>query len=279
MQNLTLRHRLARAIFLAISCFIYSAGSAETLAIPGSGNPQYLLNELARVFNERQTAHTVVVPMSTGSAGAIRDVANGTASLGRVGRPLKDEEKKLGLSYLPLGRDAVVFVAGAKVTANNISRESAIGIFEGKIKNWQELGGAPGMIRAIGRERSDSSIQSIQKEISAFGQLVYGDDIKLAHLDHHLLELLDRYPYSFGFLNKSALLAAKTPVVILNFESTQPTTENLSSGRYRLWIELGLIYKKSTLTKAAQAFMDFVQSPEGAQRIREYGILPVTAKP
>ncbi len=263
---------------MAISCFVYSVGSAETLTIPGSGNPQYLLNELARTFNERQTTYKVVIPISTGSAGAIRDVANGTASLGRVGRPLKEDEKKLGLSYLPLGRDPVVFGASAQGTATNITRESAIGIFEGKIKNWQELGGAPGMIRAIGRERSDASIQSIQKEISAFGQLVYGDDIKLAHLDHHLLELLDRYPHSFGFLNKSALLAAKTPVVILSFESTQPSTENLSSGRYPLWIEMGLIYKKSTLTKAAQAFMDFVQSPEGVQRIREHGLVPVIEK-
>ena len=41
---------------------------------------------------------------------------------------------------------------------------------------------------------------------------------------------------------------------------------------------MGLIYKKSTLTKAAQAFMDFVQSPEGVQRIREHGLVPVIEK-
>lgn len=62
------------------SRFVYSVGSAETLTIPGSGNPQYLLSELARTFNERQTTYKVVVPISTGSAGAIRDVTNGTAS-------------------------------------------------------------------------------------------------------------------------------------------------------------------------------------------------------
>lgn len=251
---------------------------AETLTIPGSGNPYHILTLLAQAFNSRQSEHAVLVPASTGTAGAIRDVTGGVTSVGRVGRVLTKEERNKGLEYLSLGRDPIVFVGGAKVTATTISREQAIAVFEGRITNWRDLGGDAGTIRAIGREASDASLQGLRRELPAFEQLVYGADVKVAHFDHHLLELLDRYPYSFGFLNRSGLLGAKTRLALLDFETNAPSAENLASGRYPFWTELGLIYKKPSLGDAGQAFIQFVQSAEGSRILRDNGVVPVSER-
>lgn len=74
---------------------------AETLVIPGSGAPEYIVGVLAKAFNGRQALHTIVVPTTTGTAGALRDFGEGIASIGRVGRSLTDAELRNGLTYHP----------------------------------------------------------------------------------------------------------------------------------------------------------------------------------
>lgn len=255
-----------------------SAARAETLVIPGSGNPEYILSEVATIYNNFQNEHRVIVPPSIGTSGALREVTEGTATMGRVGRPLKGKELSLGLTYLPIGRDPVAFVGGAGVTVSNISPQQAIDIFTGKIVNWKELGGKPGAIRAIGREKTDASLQSIMREIKAFENLQYHDSVKLVHLDTQLIELLDRFPASFGFLNRSALSAAKTKLVALRLDAVEPSADNVNAGRYALWTEVGLIYKASSLTEAGRSFLQFVESPQGDRLLRANGLLPAAAQ-
>ena len=232
--------------------------------------------EMAKVFNARQSQYRVLVPPSSGTAGALRDVGDGVSTLGRVGRPLKDEERARGFSFLPLGRDPIVLVGGAGVTVRNLTAQQVIDIYTGKLLNWSALGGKPAPIRVIGREPSDASRQALQKVIPAFRDIVFGSNVKVAHLDPHLLELLDRYPSSLGFINRSALAACNTAVVPLAFEGVAPTPENLEKGSYPLSLEFGLVYKSSTgMSPAAKAFVEFSRSPEGLRVLAEHGVLPM----
>lgn len=267
-------------LFLAapvLSVLAMSGACAETLVVPGSGNPQYLLSALANAFNDKQSQHRVIVPVSSGTAGAIRDVASGNASLGRVGRPLTPEEQAQGLRYTPIGRDPVVFVGGSGVTLRNITRDQVAQIFKGTISDWKELGGTPGAIRPITREPSDASARGIRRALPDFGNGPYPGEVKLVHLDHQLIELLDRYRFSFGFLNKSGLKAAKSKLTEFDFESVPPTLENVASGRYPFWIEMGLIFRPANLSDAGRAFIAFIASPEGANIIRGLGVEPIGA--
>jgi phosphate transport system substrate-binding protein len=253
------------------------AGAAE-LVIPGSGNPEYVLGVLAKEFNALQGEHRVSVPTSTGTAGAVRDVLSGKAMIARVGRPLTDDERSRGLEFVPFGRDAVVFVAGAGVTARSVTLPQMIDVFSGKITDWRELGGNPAPIRAIGREMGDASRGALSSYSKAFRVVSFGPGVKVVHLDPQLIELLDRFDTSLGFLNRSALYAAKTKVVPLTLDGVEPTLANLASGRYPVRIEIGLIHKAGAdLTGEARAFMNFLASPEGARILREHGIASVGA--
>lgn len=266
---------IGRTATLCLTVLVFMpVASAETLVVPGSGNPEYILRELANAYNKYQTRHQVVVPPTIGTSGALREVTEGTATMGRVGRPLKGKELSLGLTYRPIGRDPVAFVGGAGVTVSNISTQQAIDIFTGKIANWRDLAGKPGAIRAIGREKTDASLQGIMREIKAFETLQYHDNVKLVHLDTQLIELLDRFPASFGFLNRSALSSAKTKLIALQLDSIEPSADNVDTGRYKLWTEIGLIYKESSLTEAGRSFLEFIASPQGTQLLRANGLLP-----
>jgi phosphate transport system substrate-binding protein len=257
---------------LAFACACAPA-LAETLVIPGSGNPEYIVGQLAKAFNARQNAHTVIVPTTTGTAGALRDVGEGHTSLGRIGRPLSESERKQGFSAHALGHDPIVFVGGTGVSVRNITRAQVLAIYSGQLNSWGPLGDYKATIRAIGREKTDASYRAIARAIREFEDIKYADTVKLVHLDSQLLELLDRYPASFGFLNRSALAAAKSQLVFLSLDSVEPNAENLASGRYPLSTEIGLVYKAQSLSDAARAFLQFVDSAEGIQVRRAHGLV------
>ncbi len=261
----------------SVALALTGAAFAEALIVPGSGNPEYVLTQLAKAFNQQQSQHTVTIPSSTGTAGALRDIEAGTASLGRVGRPLKDDERGKGIVYVALGRDPVAFVAGAGVTVRGITSAQAVDAFSGKLTDWRELGGGPAPIRAVGREKTDASRQAIGRVIKPFENIVFGGNVKIVHLDPELVALLDRFPTSLGFLNRSALGACATQVISLALDGVEPTSENLEKRRYPLWLEPGLIHKPDALTPAGKAFLAFVRSPVGARILREHGILPAIA--
>jgi phosphate transport system substrate-binding protein len=270
-------HRWLRcllAIGMGVFCSVASV-MAEDLVIPGSGNPEYVLGRLAQEFNTRQSRHRVIVPPSSGTAGALRDVGEGVSTLGRVGRPLKEDERAKGFSFLPIGRDPVVLVAGAGVTVRRISQAQVLDIYSGKSLNWESLGGKAAPIRAIGREPTDASRQALQQVIKPFRDIVFGSNVKVVHLDPQLIELLDRFPTSLGFLNRSALSASKTALVPLALDGIEPTPDNLEKGLYPMWLEFGLVYKANPgMSPAAKAFVEFVRSPEGIRLLRKHGVLP-----
>jgi len=246
---------------------------AEDLVIPGSGNPAFVLKALAKAFENKYPQHHITIPPSTGAAGALRDVEAETAVLGRIGRPLKPEESARGLVYTPLGRDPVAFVGGAGVRIKGLSTSQLLGTYSGKFANWQELGGQAAPIRVIGREMTDASRQSVSRVIKPFESIVFGPNVKLVHLDPQVIELLDRFPGSLGFLNRSALAECKTKVVMLSLDGVAPTPQNVGTGRYPIWLEFGLIYKSGRLSPLAKAFIDFTLSSEGIRVLREHGVL------
>jgi phosphate transport system substrate-binding protein len=265
----------AATVLAFLSALALPAAQAGELVIPGSGNPEHVLRQLAKAFHALQPQHRVSIPPSTGTAGALRDVRADAAVLGRLGRPLTAEEQASGLAYVPLGRDPVVFVAGAGVTVDRVTREQMIDAYTGKATDWREWGGAPAPIRAVGREKGDASRQALNRAIPAFETIAYHADVKMVHLDPQALALFDRYPSSLGFLNRSALAAAATALRPLMLDGVAPTAENLASGSYPLWLELGLVHRKSAALPAeARAFLDFVASAEGRGILRSHGILP-----
>lgn len=261
--------------FAAITSWVVAA-QAETLTIPGSGNPEFLLSRLAAAFNASQNDHEVMIPTSVGTAGALRDIALGEATLARVGRPLKGDELKLGLVFHSLGRDPVVLVAGAGVALPGVTSDQVVAIYRGELTDWSELGGPKAPIRAIGREKGDASFGVIMRHIPALRDMVYGTDVKVVHLDPEMVALLDRFPTSIGALNRTALFACATAVKPLALDGVEASVENLSAGRYPMWLEFGLIHRPDGLTPAGIAFLDFIRSPTGERVRRELGVPPPT---
>jgi phosphate transport system substrate-binding protein len=172
-----------------------------------------------------------------------------------------------------LGRDPVAFIGGAGVTVKGLTQAQLIDAYTGKVINWKELGGKPLPIRAVGREASDTLRISIARVVKPFENITFGEGVKTVSFDPQIVELMDRFPGSLGFLNRSGLGRAKTKLVVLDLDGVTPNAQNVAAGRYGIWVDFGLIHKTGALSPGAKAFVDFTRSSEGLRILKEHGVL------
>jgi len=264
--------RLANLLVFLVITAAAPALAGESLIIPGTGDSQELLQELARAFEASHPGAKIGIPESIGSSGGIKNVIAGNAELARIARPLKESERQAGLEYLLFAYSPIVFAAHLEnACLKNLSSAQVVGIFSGTILNWNELGECPDhVIYVANREPGDSSRSAISDYLPAFaaisepaGETVYSTP--------ETVKILQRYPHTIAYVPLAAL--ADSAIKVLALDGQAPTVANVQTGSYPLATPLGLTWK-GRLPAAARAFVDFLFSPEGQRLIRSKGLIP-----
>jgi phosphate transport system substrate-binding protein len=258
-------------IFLTKASKVISGYEGRKITIAGTGDSEQLLRVLAKSLEEKLKGCKIEVPDSIGSGGGIKALVAGKVDLARVARPLKMNEEKSGLTYKLFAKSPVVFVINPSVTnIDNITTEQIIGIYSGSIINWQELGIQYGKIYPVTRETGDSSLKIINKNISDFEKI----STKVAKTIYNTPQTIDalvRHRNTIGFAPMSAV--AGTKLRILKVDGIYPSIENVSNGKYRLVVPLGIVYKEEP-AGLTRKFIDFLYSDQGQRIIIENGAVP-----
>ncbi len=262
---------LIAIVLLFTDC--HGTGEPDKLAIPGTGACEFILGELAREFNRMNPGKTVIVPPSTGSFGGIRSVRMGEAMLGRVARKIKLNEKGYDLDYLPFARDAVVFAVSGNVTIRGLSSGKLADIFSGKTGNWEDAGFQKGNIHVLIREPGDSSLTVIRKKIPEFKNLNFKPGSRIQYRDCEMLNILNKYSNTIGFLTKSSLINSKVRALELN--GIAPSEENIINGTYSMVSEYALVYREGRLNRLAELFISFLFSPPAENIFKKHGIVHI----
>ncbi|MFN0303153.1 MAG: substrate-binding domain-containing protein [Burkholderiales bacterium] len=246
------------------------AAVAEPLAIPGTGACEAVLRELAQVYG----GETVDIPPSTGSTGGTKAVRVGRALLGRVSRPLTDEERADGLRYQSFARDAAVFVSGSGVGVKSLTSTQVRDIFSGQIRRWADVGGIDSPIRVVTRETTDAAATALRKGFPAFADAKTFDGAKLAARDSENLELLLRYKAAIGLSSRAEARLAGDRLVPLAVDGIAATPETIRSGHYPAVMEHAFVWK-GKLAPQAERFIKFVQTPQGHAILAKFGLIPM----
>ena len=250
----------------------------EPLLVPGTGACERVLGLLAQAFRKTHFEIEVIIPPSTGTSGGIQSVVSGITPLGRVGRPLKDDERAKGLVFEAFANDIVVFAVGEAVQIDGLTTEQLTAVFKGEITNWRELGLQEAPIRVVGRQPGEASLDAIAKKIETFRDIVFGQGAKIVYHDGEMVDLLNKHPTSIGFLPKSLVTAPGNKMKAIALNGVAPTIENGISGKYPFVTVSGFIYKKGNLSGLAKDFVDFVFSDVGRQVITNAGMAPVARR-
>lgn len=242
-----------------------STGTPLTFA--GSGVSLEITRILAKEFQKTHPKIKINVPASIGSSGAIQGVADGAIAVGMVSRPLKEQEKKLGLRVIAIAKTPVAFAVHPSVPDNNITSAQLLDIYQGKKTQWldnQE-------IIVLTRESKDSSILIFEQKISGFKQ-VYADSQKsdrwtTLYTDQQMNQQIEKTPLTLGIADVGTITAEnkRSSIKTLKFNGIAPTIENVAQGKYPLVKNLYFVFDRGKTSPDAQEFIKFVRSREGAK--------------
>lgn len=241
--------------------------TATPLTFAGTGVSLEITRILAKQFQKTHPEIKINVPASIGSSGAIQGAAEGAIAVGMVSRPLKAQEKKLGLTVKAIAKTPLAFAVHPSVPDNNITSTQLLDIYQGKKTQWRDRQ----EIIVLTREPGDSSILILEQKISGFKQ-VYADSQKdkrwtTLYKDQQLNRLIEKTPLTLGIADVGTITAEKklSSIKTLKFNGIAPTIENVAKGKYPLVKNLYFVFHPGKISPDAEEFIKFVRSPEGAK--------------
>ncbi len=243
------------------------------LVFAGSGTNLPITRLLVEAFSRVRPGIKIEVPASIGSLGGIRAAADGAIAIGLISRPLKAEEKGLGLTVLPYARTAVVIGAHQSVPDDGITFDDLVQIYKGTKTRWKD---GPEIV-VLARESGDSFIEVLGREIPGFKE-VYDESQRAKRwltlfTYQEMLAALVKTRDAIGFADLGAITAERLPIKALKVNGVPPTPETVLSGRYPLVKTLAFVFRNDRLPAAARGFMDFVRSSDGEKIVKANGYL------
>lgn len=243
---------------------------SATLIIGGTGSALGAMHLLAREFTKvHSNIHVTVLP-SLGSGGGIKAVADGKISLALSARPLKQAEKDKGLRAIEYARTPMVFATSHDNPAESISLEQMVSLYAGEHQTWPD--GTP--VRLIMRPESEVDtglIRAISAEMdAAVKSALQRKELHLAINDQDNASALETIPGSLGLVSLAQIMTEERRIKPLVFDGLEGTVETLGAGKYP-YAKTHYIVSESQPAPEAQAFLEFIASPEGQDILRASG--------
>ncbi|MCX2783555.1 phosphate ABC transporter substrate-binding protein [Microbulbifer thermotolerans] len=251
-------------IFIRLLLLIYVLASASVvqasggrLTLTGSSTIAPLILEVAKRFESQHPGVRINV-QTGGSSRGINDVRLGLADIGMVSRALKASEKDLS-AYL-IARDGIGIITHKNNPVRNLTGDQIVGIYSGKIRNWEEVGGSNLPITVINKAEGRSTLELFLQHFSLRNsqinaQVVIGDN-------QQGIKSVSAIAGAIGYVSIGTAEYEEnhgTPIKLISMEGEIPTSENVAKGRYQFSRQLNLVVR-NTPVGLAKEFIAFAQS-------------------
>lgn len=265
----SLRRTAAFAAVLSLFCLPSGAGAGE-VRIGGTGNALGTMRLLAEAFARQQPGTKPVVLDSLGSSGALRAVPKGAIEIGLSSRAPTEAEAQSGMTAVEYARSPTVFAVQEKNPASVITVQQVADIFAGRLAQWPD----GTRIRPILRQHGDDNTVQIKRLSPAIEKALAVAEQRpgqaFATNDQEAADKLESIPGSFGVTTLALIRSERRKLRALALDGVEPTPEDAQAGRYPLVKRFFFILPKQP-TPEAEAFVRFVQSPEGSRILEQTG--------
>jgi len=251
----------------------FLSATAEPLHWAGCGiTKKAFMAELAMAF-EAKTG-TQIILEGGGAAKGIRRAGDKSVHLGGTCRPRLPGLRSEAVTRLnPVAWDALVVIAHPDNPVSDITLEQVRDVYEGRITNWRQLGGASRPLELQIRRGKQSGVGRTLREL-VFRDVEKNFVAAAVHPSSGPLEkAVEGNLNAIGVTGVSS--AKKRALKILKLEGRAPDYDNIRSGDYLLYRPLYIAYNPSNERYAEVAkFIDFAHSATGRKIIREQGSVP-----
>lgn len=198
----------------------------------------------------------------------------------------KDQEyaDELGveLNLINLTNRAIVFVVNSENTNVGLSVEELMGIYSGKIKKWNEVGGVSNDIIVYQRGNNTDVQKDLVNVMMEEEKIISTNkDLTKENIEELIKEISEgenaKYAIGFAYLDEvQKYLENNKNIKILSVDGADPSEENISNNTYPVNVEGYLAIKESDMSNAnIQKWLDAVFSSKGKEAIRNAGLVAV----
>ncbi|QWU13662.1 phosphate transport system substrate-binding protein [Paenibacillus sophorae] len=243
----------------------------------GSTALQPLVEQVAEKFMETNAGVDIQV-QGGGSGTGLTQVAEKQVDIGNsdvfAEEKLKDAdaEKAKALVDHQVAVVAIAAVAHPDAGVDNLTKQQLIDIFTGKITNWKDVGGADQKIQIINRPASSGTRATFEK----FALGTKTEDLQGSIQEDSsgtVKKMIGETPGAIGYL---ALSYLDDTVKTLNYDSVEPSVDNVISGKYPIWAYEHM-YTNGEPNETVKAFLDYFLTDEVQNGdVTELGYIPAS---
>ena len=285
----TVQLMIPRHLFIALAAagagllFGPATFAADALKINGSTTVNPPVADAASLLSKKLGIE-IRVDTQGGSSGGISMLGDNLVQIGMSSKALseKDRAKYPGVKFNPIriGEDAVALVVNRDVWeggVRSISREEMQGIYEGKIRNWKQLGGPDRRIVFFNKEPGRGTW-------SVFAKWLYGsaDDAPLVSFPEVGAneETRNKVASTRGAISQLSYAWADGervfPLAIRDGDKTiEATAANISIGAYPLRRPLYLLTNGEP-SGPVKLFVEYMLNDDGQTLLRKHGYLAMS---
>lgn len=241
-----------------------------SITMVGSTSMEKLANALAEDYMNKNQGVSVSAEF-IGSGAGIEAVTNGTADIGNSSRNLKDSEKEAGAVENVVAIDGIAVIVDKANTVTDLSKEDLIGIFNGTIKNWSELGGDNTPMVVIGREAGSGTRGAFEEILGVEDMCKYANELD------NTGAVMAKVASTKGAIGYVSLDVIDDTVIAVSLNGVEATADNIKSGDYFLSRPFVMATKGeiSEQSELIQAFFSYIQSDDGKAVIEAVGLITV----
>lgn len=254
-------------------------GSTATIPLSEAiaSNLLKISKDEAGKFIKHNTTHSAYVNLIKGDADIIF-----------VTEPSKEElniakEAKVELVVIPIVKEGFVFLVNTKNPVNSLTTKQIQDIYQGKIKNWKEVGGKDSELIAYQREPNSGS-QTLMEQIVMKGLALVDSPKTVVYGMDGLIESIAKYDNSEKALGYSVFYYAKTmynrdTIKLLSVDGIEPTNKNIASGKYPFTTAYYAVLRKTTASDApSRKLLNWLLGKDGQKLAEESGYVPLEVK-
>ncbi|MHC1748840.1 MAG: phosphate ABC transporter substrate-binding protein [Cellulosilyticaceae bacterium] len=243
---------------------------SSKISVVGSTTIAPPMEELAAVYSGKNPSLKIEV-QGVGSSAGIKAASDGTAQIGMSSRVLKDEEKSLGLVETTIAYDGIAVVTHPSNPVKDLSKDQIKDIFQGKIKNWKEVGGNDQDIILVARESGSGTrdafeeILKLQEEKNGKKVTTIASTALISEGNGSVKATIASKEAAVGFVSIGYLDETVKAVKVDGIEATEDAVKDST---YMISRPL-LVLTKPDASKDVQEFVKYIVGDEGQKIMSE----------
>ncbi|EOY45816.1 phosphate ABC transporter substrate-binding protein [Streptomyces anthocyanicus] len=269
----------ALAVVSLAGCADGGAGKSGALQVSGSTTVAPVAADAAEAL--KADGLDITVATQGGSAGGISQLASGQITVALSSKPLSDEDKAANPNTdfvsTQIGADAVGIIVTKQVAdagVKNLTADQVRDLFEGKIKNWSEVGGPDLDVFVYDKEPGRGTREVLDKYI-------YGDEkappppesgnFAIVGGNLETRNKLESTPGAVAPLSTS-FVEGRDRLAAVTLDGIEASPENIATGKYPMSRPLYLITNGKP-EGTAKKFIDYVLSAKGQALMTKHDYL------